>query len=496
MKQLELVIFVLYFSMCIGIALYFRKKAGKGESTYWGANRSIGFFVNGVALFSTLVSAASFMGFLGLAYRLGWSLTTMAFGVSSTLGFIFCMLLASGPLRRFSELRGKFTMTSFFAERYGPGTALATTIFVLVLFPAYIVPQLMGAGLAGAYMLGIDFKSAVLIVGVVYVVYVLLGGMLSVTWTDFFQGLLMFFMMIGLSFTAISHFGGLGSLLSQAVTSNPYFLGIHPKASTWTYFGISLGVFMFVLSSPHIIMRLFTTKNVNQGRASLSLTAALSLIFHLFGYLGVAAAALVIEPKLANIDQTFIVVMDKLFPPFLRGLALAGILAAIMSTTSGMLLAVGAEFSNNVYRRFFNEHATESQAIRLAKTVICIIGVLTMILAMFQTKSIGVIVGLLVEGTGSSFVVPLLAGIWWKRANSLGGFLSVVGGFLTFVAVHFSGIVPTFAEILISLPASAAFMVIGSLISAPPESKTIQFMESLHQGKPKSAAELTTGAAA
>ena len=52
-----------------------------------------GFFVNGVALFSTLVSAGSFMGFLGLAYRLGWSLTTMSFGVSSTLGFIFCMLL-------------------------------------------------------------------------------------------------------------------------------------------------------------------------------------------------------------------------------------------------------------------------------------------------------------------------------------------------------------------------------------------------------------------
>jgi sodium/pantothenate symporter len=496
MKQMELVIFVAYFAMCIGIALYFRKVAGKGESTYWGANRSIGFFVNGVALFSTLVSAASFMGFLGLAYRLGWSLTTMAFGVSSTLGFIFCMLLASGPLRRFSELRGKFTMTSFFAERYNSATALATTIFVLILFPAYIVPQLMGAGLAGAYMLGIEFKYAVLIVGTVYMAYVLLGGMLSVTWTDFIQGLLLFCLMVGLSLTAIVHFGGLGQLLSQAVAVNPHYLGIHPKTSIWTYFGISLGVFMFVLSSPHIIMRLFTTKNVNQGRASLSLTAGLSLVFHLLGYIGVAAAALVFEPKLAKIDNTYIVVMDKLFSPFMRGLALAAILAAIMSTTSGMLLAVAAEFSNNLYKKFFNQSATESQVIRVAKIVICSVGLLTMILALFQTKSIGVIVGLLVEGTGSSFVVPLLAGLWWKRANALGGFLSVMGGFITFIAIHFSGVVPMFAEILISLPASALFMVIGSLVSAPPTNKTLEFMQSLHQSRSLTDHKTTTGVAA
>ena len=496
MKYLELVIFVGYFALCLGIALYFRRTAGRGEATYWGANRSIGFFVNGVALFSTLVSAGSFMGFLGLAYRLGWSLTTMSFGVSSTLGFIFCMLLATGPLRRFSELRGKFTMTSFFAERYSAGTAIATTIFVLILFPAYIVPQLMGAGLATAYMLGLDFGYAVVIVGAVYVFYVLLGGMLSVTWTDFFQGLLMFFLMVGLSITAIIHFGGFGSLLSQAVAVNPYYLGIHPKTSVWTYFGISLGVFMFVLSSPHIIMRLFTTKNVNQGRAALSLTAGLSLVFHLLGYIGVAAAALVIEPKLANVDNTYIVVMDKLFSPFLRGLALAAILAAIMSTTSGMLLAVGAEFSNNIYRRFINPAAPEGQVIRTAKWFICFIGVLTTILAIFQTKSIGVIVGLLVEGTGSSFVVPLLAGLWWKRANALGGFLSVVGGFITFVVVHFSNIVPMFAEILISLPASALFMVIGSLVSAPPSTETIQFMESLHQSRTTMDQGVTTGSAA
>lgn len=341
MKLPELTITIIYFIACIWIALYYRRKAGTGDVAYWGAERKIGFIVNGFAQFSALVSAASFLGSLGLCYRLGWSFTTMAFGVGSTLGFVLSMLIASGPLRRYSEIKGKFTLANFFSDRYGTPTALATSIFVLILFPAYIVPQLMGGGLAGAYVLGIDFKYAVILVGIVYVGYVLLGGMLSVTWTDFMQGILMFIFMVGLSITAIIHFGGLGSLIPKALSVNPYFLSLHPKISPWTYFGIALGVVMFVLASPHIIMRLFTAKNVKQGRAALSLTAGLSLVFHLLGYIGIAAAALILAPKLPKIDKTYIVVMDELFPTLIRGFAVAGILAAIMSTTDVMLLASG-----------------------------------------------------------------------------------------------------------------------------------------------------------
>jgi SSS family transporter len=481
MKLLELIITILYFIACIVIALYFRRKAGTSELAFWGAERKIGFIVNGIAQFSALVSAASFLGFLGLAYRLGWSFTTMAFGVGSTLGFILSMLTISGPLRRYSEIKGKFTLSNFFSDRYGTPTALATTIFILILFPVYIVPQLMGGGLAAAYILGINFKYAVILVGVVYVSYVLIGGMLSVTWTDFLQGILMFVFMVGLSITALIHFGGFGSLIPQATAVNPFFLSLHPKVSPWTYFGIALGVLTFALASPHIIMRLFTARDVRQGRAALSLTAGLSLTFHLLGYIGVAAAALVIAPKLQKIDTTYIVVMNELFPPLIRGFAVAGILAAIMSTTDAMLLASGAEFSNNIYKKFFKPDATEGQTIKVAQTIMVIIGILTIVLAIYETKTIGMIVGLLVEGTGSAFVVPLIAGIWWKRANKVGGFLSCVGGFVVFVFIYYMKVVPMFAEILIALPVSIVLMILGSLVTAPPRDK-MELMEAMHRG--------------
>lgn len=481
MKVVEFTIAVLYFLVCISIALYFQRKAGKSAASYWGADQGIGWVVNGIAQFSALVSAASFLGFLGLSYRMGWPLTTMAFGVGSALGFVLSMLIVSGPLRRYSQIRQKFTLTNFFSDRFGSLAGVFSTIFILFLFPIYVIPQLMGGGLTGAYLLGIDFQTATILVGVVYVGYVLIGGMLSVTWTDFVQGLLMFIFMVGLSLVAIYHFGGLGKMLPQALATNPTFLSINPKMSPWTYFGISVGVFMFALSSPHLIMRLFTAKNVSQGRASLSLTAGMSLVFHLLGYIGVAGAALILAPKLANVDNTYIVVMDQLFNPVVRGLAIAGILAAIMSTTDAMLLAIGAEVSTNIYKKFLSPGASDKQVIRVGQIVMALVGVITIVLALGQTKSIGIIVGMLVEGTGSTFAVPLIAGLWWKRANNTGGLLSMVGGFAAFAIVYLTKAVPLFAEILVALPVSLILMVLGSLLTAPPAPENVEFIEELHR---------------
>lgn len=481
MKTTELIIAVVYMAVCIGIALYFRKRAGMDAASYWGANRSIGFFVNGIAQFSALLSAASFLGFLGLTYRMGWSFTTITFGAGPSLGFVIAMLLVSGPLRKYSEDRGKFTLTSYLSERYSSASGLATSLIVLILFPAYIIPQLMGAGLVGSYVLGVDFRSAVVLVGSVYVGYVLLGGMLSVTWTDFMQGILMFVFMVGLSVFAIFHFGGVSSLLGKALAVNPYFLSLNPKISPWTYFGLSLGAALWVVASPHLIMRHFTVKDVNEGKASLLLTSGISLVFHLLGYLGVAAAALVLFPKLENIDNTYIMVMNELFSPVIRGLAVAGIIAAIMSTTDAILLALGAEFSNNIYKKYINPEATDHQSIRMAQFIMLAIGAVTIALALVQTKTIGVIVALLIGGMGSSLAVPLVAGIWWKRANKVGAFLSIVGGFAAYAMTFFMRLTPKFGEILIGLPVSLLFMVIGSLVSAPPDDETRRFFDSLHE---------------
>jgi Na+/proline symporter len=151
-----------------------------------------------------------------------------------------------------------------------------------------------------------------------------------------------------------------------------------------------------------------------------------------------------------------------------------------------MLLAIGAEGSTNIYKRFFRHDATQHQSLRAGKCFILAVVVITTILAVLHTSSIGVIVALTVEGIASAFMVPLLMGLWWRRANGLGGFLGVVGGFVTFVVIHFACSIPMFAEALFSLPASFLGVVIGSLLTAPPAHEKIEFLEAIHGQKPLS----------
>jgi sodium/pantothenate symporter len=483
MKTVEIAVTAIYFAACVAIAWASARKAGSSAS-YWAADHAIGVWVNGFGTFSTLVSAASFLGFLGMTCRWGWSLTAVALGVGPTLGFVLSMLLVSGPLRRYSERRRKFTLSNFLSDRFGPATGTAGTVLVILIFSSYIVPQLIGGGLVAEYVLGIERRLAILLVGAVFIAYVLAGGMLSVTWTDFMQGILMFALMVGLAAVAFLHFGGPGPLVASAVEVRPHFLDLDPKLSWWTYLGLPLGITVFVLSAPHTIMRLFTAKDVRQGRLALSLCAGLCLVFHLVGYLGVAAGALALRPDLAQYDQTYVVAMNELFPAVGRGLGVAAILAAIMSTTAGLLLTAGAEFSINIYRRFLRPGANDAEGIRAGRWAMLAIGVGATALALVETRGIGVIVGQLVTAVGSAFAVPLVAGIWWKRATPAGGILGLLGGFVAFLAAHYSGLVGVFGEILVSLPASIAGMVLGSLLGRPATPQQEELVDTLHRSAP------------
>ena len=408
----------------------------------------------------------------------------MTVGVGATIGFCLSMLLVSGPMRRFSALKGKYTLSAFFSERYGRDASLILSGLILLLFPAYIIPQLLGAGHATQYVLGIDFNTAVIVVSIVFVMYTLIGGMLSVAWTDFIQGILMFIAMVGLALYAVYHFGGPARLVEQASAAKPglSFLGLDPKIPWTTFAGFSLTIVVGVLSFPHVVMLFFAAKSVKKGRQALCLTATLCLLFHLVGYFGIAGGALILKPDLPRdqIDKAYLVVMDALCHPIARGVAVAGILSAIMSTTSALLLVVGAEFSNNVYKRLIRPDASDTQVIRAGQLLMLVVGVVTTLLALRQDKTIGEIAGILVGGVGSTFAVPLIAGLWWRRATQAGCIASMACGFISYGLAYFFFSWPKFSWTLLSLPLSILAMIIGSLVSSPPPERTRKLLAEMH----------------
>lgn len=483
MKTTEVTITFLYFVLCIGIALYFRKRAGKGTRAYFGAEQSIGPWINGWATFSTLVSAGSFLGFIGFCYKFGWTHSVIALGVPLTLGFVLMLLFISGPLRKYSQNHSKFTLSEYFGERYSSKSSLISSIIICLLYPTYIVPQLIGGSHVTAYLLGIESYYAIFLISVIFIVYVIFGGMLSITWTDFFQAILMFGCMLGLTVIAFAKFGGVEATLAKALAVKPYFLSYPEKMPFIAFFGLALTMVSTAMCSPHVIMRVFTSRSVKEGRQAVGITAAIIFIFHVIGYLGVASAAVILFPALEQQDRTYIVVMDELFPTIMKGIATAAILAAIMSTTAGLLLATGAEFTNNIYKKYFEPEASDIKLVMTSKILMLIVGIATTVIAMLliDRQNIGKLVGMVVGITSSSFITSILAGLWWKRANHRGALLSISSGFITYVLLLNFANMPPLSQIIIALPTSILFMILGSLATAPPSEKVQLLFMSLHE---------------
>jgi Na+/proline symporter len=227
-------------------------------------------------------------------------------------------------------------------------------------------------------------------------------------------------------------------------------------------------------------MRVFTARDGHGARLSLNL-AMLA-----YSALILAAVFLIVPvgklefPELADADQVFLKVMQSRFPPLVRGVAVAAVLAAVMSTTDALLLACSSSISHDLLGNVLREKASQRTIDMVRVGAAWVIGLLALywaysppeLISQFYTAGVGLLSG--------SLFVPVIAGLWWKKANRVGGVLALVVGALTYVLVHFQILPLGVAPILASLAASALAMAAGGLLGAPDSQEMIGAIEKLH----------------
>src|SRR5690625_3314051 len=183
MRVTESVILLIYLIFMTLIGIYFYKRARQTEDDYFTAGRTINTFVGAFAIFAAVTSSSSLLGAVGGGVVNGIAyFFTYAFGVIAILPFM--MFLVAGLLRR----AGVRTVPDFFRQRFGSAVQIISAIFVVLSMTFYMVPQLTASGLVGSYVLGIDYKFAVVFIGLGFTLYAALGGMWAITYTDLFQG--------------------------------------------------------------------------------------------------------------------------------------------------------------------------------------------------------------------------------------------------------------------------------------------------------------------
>ncbi len=473
---IERVLVLFYLAGCIGIGIYASKRVLGSRDEYWVAGRRIGTFVNAMAIMASLASGGSIIGVMGLAYSQGIP-ATLALFAGAVIGFPLASLLVARPLRNF----GRYTITDFLAYRYPSAIVrYLVPILIIIAFTIYIVAQMKAAGITANALLGIPYDTALTLATVVFILYVSIGGMIAITWTDVIQGLLMLAVVVGTALVMVWRVGSPFELMDQATRVAPELGRVtnQPVSSYLGYFVIWATAIPVI---PHIVMRVFTAKDARGAQLSLNLAMIAYSMMILAACLAIVPVGKLNFPGLADADQVFLRVMESEFPPVIRGIAVAAVLAAVMSTTDALLLACSSAIAHDLLGNVLRERASErvNTAIRIGSA--WGIGLLALywafsppeLISQFYTAGVGIL--------SASLFVPTVAGIWWKRANLLGGVLALVLGAVTYVLVHFGILDVGLSPILVALPASAVAMLVGGLVGRPESDAMLEQIVNLHR---------------
>jgi len=435
-KVVEFAVVLLYLIAMVGVGVYFVRRAGKSESHYYAAGKSIPSFWGGMAIASDYTSAGTMVGGLGVTVAFaGFGLNLWATFLVLT-GFVLAAYTIGPRLRR----EGLTSLPDYFARFDNSGTLRALSAVIIAFTMAvYLIVQLKGIGLVGEYVLGVPYVTSTLLFGGVLLLYVVLGGMMSSVWTGVVQMFIMLFTVAALAIASIVGAGGLANLVSTVAQKSPWFFTMEGKIGL--QYPVTYGIIMMfiMLAAPHMVMRIFATRSEAGARRTLLWGAVWNGVWWLFWLVVLAAVVYYVMP-FDRPDMGFIVLTQKVLPSRLMiGICLAALLAACMSTTSAQLVAASAAIAYDLYAHVIRGGADSIPKATLAtwgRISASVVGALVLWLALNPPPLVAQMLLLAGSSAGASFLVPLYAALYWPRVNKYSIGAAMVCGFATVILTN------------------------------------------------------------
>jgi sodium/pantothenate symporter len=459
----ELAIVLAYFVVLVVIGWAAYRKVKGSTDQYFVAGRNLGTFVNSWAFLASLASGGSVMASVGTALALGFPYGA-ALVAGAPVGFVVASVLVARPLRKL----GKYTVPDYFDSRYRSTLMRwAVPIIIVVASMAYIVAQMKGASIVASHLLGWEYNTGLWITGLIFVLYVSIGGFLSVTWNDIFQGILMFAMMAGFGVAVMASIDSYSGTFSAATQSYPTLGSVSAALPMSSYVGGFLTWATAISVLPHVIMRVYSSRDVRSARLSLNNAMLLFGVMMLIAALVLtpAAATLIPDLDLSEPDAAFLLLSEHVFGPMGQGLVAAAILAAIMSTTAGLLMACNSAIGHDIYSKLVRPQASQKEVVRVASIATWVVGVAAIVLAMNPPAFLIVLYTAAVALLASSFFAPMVLGIWWPRTTTAGATAGMVVGAGVFAVAFAAFEMPASTEVLVALPACFVVTIIVSLLT-------------------------------
>lgn len=353
-----------------------------------------------------------------------------------TMGFAFVILTFLAPKFRAATVK---TVPEYFRRRYGKSAGLITAVIMLLPLIGATASQFIASSVILSTMLGIDYKVAVLIVAVVVTLYSIMGGLWSVTLTDFIQVFLIVIGMIIAVPFAMNMAGGWDNVVANvpAETFN-MFKGYSPMAV------ISLTI-MYVATftvGQEAVSRYYAARDGKAARQGSILAAIVNFVYAFIpAILGIITLALInmgtfSADEFADVGARYAlpVLAVKVMPTVICGLLFAGIISATMSSSDSDLLGAGSIFANDIYHTVINPKASSKEVMRATQITMAVCGVLAMVVALFNTGSIISLLMFCFTLRAAGAFFPYVLGHYWKGASTAGTIAALISG--TVVVVY------------------------------------------------------------
>ncbi|MDH4943514.1 cation acetate symporter [Sulfurimonas sp. C5] len=438
-----IVMFLIFVSGTLGIT-YWAAKRTKSAKDFYTAGGGITGFQNGMAIAGDYMSAASFLGISGLVYLKGYD--GLIYSIGFLVGWPIILFLIAEPLRNL----GKYTFADVasYRLRQTPIRTLAAfgSIATVIL---YLIAQMVGSGKLIQLLFGLNYEIAVILVGVLMVLYVTFGGMLATTWVQIIKA---FLLLSGATFMAVAvmaHYDfNFGSLFAKAVemkgesVMSPGGLVSDPISAI----SLAIALMFGTAGLPHILMRFFTVSDAKEARKSVFYATGFIGYFYILTFIiGFGAIVMVFQnphyldmakqaieggsPILGGNNMAAIHLSHAVGGDFFLGFISAVAFATILAVVSGLTLAGASAISHDLYASVFKKGEVDSmQEMRVSKIATIVLGVVAIIMGIaFEKQNIAFVVGLAFAIAASANFPILFLSMYWKKLTTRG---AVIGGTL------------------------------------------------------------------
>lgn len=421
------------------IATFYTRK--EISSQFITGSRSVNWWVTAISAHAADMSDWLFMALPAAIYLQGMFNVWVAFGL--VIGMFMSWHFLAPALRSTTDIYKTTTLTSYFETKYEEKSgriSLISAIIMAFFFTIYIAAGIKGVGYLLSTTFGLHKQVGGAITLSITLLYTLVGGFIAAAWVDFFQGIFLLIAVLITSFVGYYYVGG-ASAIENAAQLSGVSLELIPNPSK--IIEIILGPLSWGLGyfgMPHILSKFMGAKDVKEMYKSKYIGLSWQILALFGGVLSGFVGLAFFTSRLSNPELLFINMTIDIFPVFIAGLILCGILSATLSTMNAQMIVFAGVVANDLYKKWYRPHATSKEIINIFRLAIIAVALMSFIIAWYGHGTIFNLVQFAWGGLGASFGPLTLLSLYYKKINRHGAFWGILIGGTTSIIWKLSGI--------------------------------------------------------